>query len=172
MGAMTVAYPTSGMTSPPLEPATLAPAIVACSACGTRAVASREPFCAHCGSRVSVAVRGGVASIAATRSLQFALLAVLTNILVGGASFGVVYLLSDAARLTEAALGLESLRFLLVGVVIVLAIRYGVRGLTQTRDGALRRRAWAIAGLVVAGFYGLLISGSFAATLLLTLPIL
>jgi hypothetical protein len=171
MGDMTVAYPTTGIASPPLEPATFAPAAVACSACGTPAVTSREPFCAHCGSRVTVAVRGGVASIAATRSLQFALLAVLTNILVGGASFGVVYLLSDAARLSEAALGLESLRVLLVGVVLALAIRSGIRGLKQTRDGALKRRGWAIAGLVVSGFYALLISGSFAATVLLTLPI-
>lgn len=167
---MTVAYPTAGMTSPPLERTPVAPAIVACSACGARAVASAAPFCANCGSRVSVAVRGGVASIAATRSLQFALLAVATNILVGGAAFGVVYLLSDAARLTEAALGLEALRFLLVGVVLALAVRFGLRGLRQTRDGALRRRGWAIAGLVLAGLYGLLIVGSFAATVLLALP--
>jgi hypothetical protein len=171
MGDMTVAYPTAGMTSPPLEPASLTTS-VACSACGTRAVTPTEPFCAHCGTRVTSSVRGGVASVAATRSLQFALLAVFTNILVGGASFGVVYLLQDAARLTEAALGLEAMRFLIVGTVVFLAIRSGIRGLKQTRDGVLKRRAWAIAGIVIAGLYGLLVSGSFAATAALYLFVL
>ncbi|WP_395639248.1 hypothetical protein [Pseudolysinimonas sp.] len=168
---MTVAFPTTGMTSPPLDPAPRS-ATGACSACGTRAANPLEPFCAHCGTRVAVSVRGRTASIAATRSLQFALLAVLTNILVGGTSFGVVYLLSDAARLTEAALGLEALRLVLVGVLLALAIRFGIRGLRQTRDGALTRRPWAIAGLVVSGFYALLVTGSFAATAALYLVIL
>ena len=168
---MTVAFPTTGMSSPPLDPASRS-ASIACSACGTAAVNPREPFCAHCGTRVASVVRGGVASVAATRSLQFALLAVLTNILVGGASFGVVYLLSDAARLTEAALGLEAMRLLIVGTVIVLAIRSGIRGLKQTRDGALKRRPWAVAGIVISGFYALLVSGSFGATAALYLVVL
>lgn len=172
MGDMTVAFPTTGMSRPPLEPASHSAAIVACSACGTRAENALEPFCAHCGSRVTSTVRGGVASIAATRSLQFALLAVFTNILVGGVSFGVVYLLSDAARLTDAALGLEAMRLILVGTVLFLAIRSGVRGLRQTRDGVLKRRAWAIAGIVISGFYALLVAGSFAATAALYLFVL
>jgi hypothetical protein len=130
------------------------------------------PFCAHCGSRVSLSVKSGIASIAATRSVQFAALAVLTNILVGGASFGVVYLLQDAARLTEAAVGLEAVRFIIVGTLLAIAIRYGIRGLKQTRDGVLRRRAWAIVGLVIAGLYSLLILGSFAATAVLYLFVL
>jgi DNA-directed RNA polymerase subunit RPC12/RpoP len=167
MGDMTVAYPTTGIAVPQRE----APALV-CSSCGTHADAPREPFCAHCGSRISVSVRGGIASIAATRSLQFAVLAVVTNILVGGASFGVVYLLSDAARLTEAALGLEAVRFLVVGALLAVAIRYGIRGLKHTRDGALRRRPWAILGLAISGFYALLIGGSFAATAVLYLFVL
>jgi len=171
MGDMTVAFPTAGMSSPPLEPAPH-PSVVACSACGTRAVDSREPFCAHCGSRVTSSVRGGVASVAATRSLQFALLAVLTNILVGGVSFGVVYLLADAARLPEAALGLEAMRFVVVGTVLFLAIRSGIRGIRQTRDGLLKRRAWAVAGIVISGFYALLVGGSFAATAALYLFVL
>lgn len=169
---MTVAVPTTGMSSPPPEPAPHPSPIVACPACGTRAVNTREPFCAHCGSRVTSAVRGGVASVAATRSLQYALLAVLANILVGGVSFGVVYLLSDAARLTEAALGLEAMRAVVVGTVLFLAIRSGVRGLRQTRDGVLTRRAWAIAGIVISGFYGLLVAGSLAATAALYLLVL
>lgn len=154
---MTVAYPTTGIAAPHFE------SPLTCSNCDTRAD-TREPFCAHCGSRVSIPVRGGIASLAATRSLQFAALAVITNIVVGGASFGVVYLLSDAARLTEAALGLEALRFVLVGTILVVAIRYGIRGLRQTRDGALRRRPWAIVGLALSGFYALLVGGSLAAT--------
>ena len=171
MGDMTVAYPTTGLGNPQLEiPRVESP--LACTSCGTPAGSLREPFCAHCGSRVSIPVRAGVASIAATRSLQFAALAVITNILVGGATFGVVYLLQDAARLTEAAVGLEALRFLLVGVILALAIRSGVRGLKQTRDGMLRRRAWAIVGLVVAGFYALLVTGSFLATTALYLFVL
>lgn len=163
---MTVAIPTSGIALPPLESG------LACSACGTRAGSSREPFCAHCGSRVAVAVRSGVASIAATRSLQFALLAVAANILVGGASFGVVYLLSDAARLTEAALGLEALRLVIIGALVAVAIRFGVAGIRQTRDGMLRRRGWAIAGIVVAGVYGLLVALSFTATAVISLALL
>jgi ribosomal protein L37E len=171
MGDMTVAYPTTGLGTPQLEiPRVESP--LACTSCGTRAGSLREPFCAHCGSRVSIPVRAGIASIAATRSLQFAALAVITNILVGGAAFGVVYLLQDAARLTEAAVGLEALRFLLVGVILAIAIRSGVRGLKQTRDGMLRRRAWAILGLVVAGFYALLVTGSFVATTALYLFVL
>lgn len=166
MGDMTVAIPTTGVAFPPIEPE------IACSRCGTRAESRREPFCAHCGSRVAVTVRRGVASIAATRSLQFALLAVLANILVGGAALGVVYLLSDSSRLAEGALGLEALRLVIIGTLLVIAIRYGIQGLRQTRDGMLRRRPWAIIGIVVAGFYGLLVVGSFAATAYLTLAVL
>lgn len=109
-------------------------------------------------------VRDGIASLAATRALQFAVAGVVANILIGGTSFGVVYLLSDAARLTQGALGLEALRFVVVGTVLAIAIRYGVHGLAQTRDGGLRRRAWAIIAIVVASFLGLLITGSLAAT--------
>jgi|GEM_PF-1160726 hypothetical protein len=168
---MTVAYPATGIAAPQLE-TPLVESPLTCSACGTRAGAPREPFCAHCGSRVSIAVRGGVASLAATRALQYAVLGVLANILVGGASFGVVYLLSDAARLTEAALGLELLRFVIVGTLLALAIRSGIRGLRQTRDGMLRRRGWAIAGIVVAGVWALLVTGSLTATALLYLVVL
>ena len=88
----------------------------------------------------------------------------LTNILVGGMSFGVVYLVADAARLTEAAVGLEGMRLLLVGALVVLAIRRGVQGLRETRDGVLRRRGWAVAAIVISSIWGLLVTLSFAAT--------
>lgn len=164
MGAMTVAYPPAGIRVPQLD------AALTCSSCGTRA-ATREPFCAHCGSRVAVPVEAGMASVAATRSLQLALLVVVANVLVGGATFGVVFLVSDAARLNEAALGLEVLRFLVVGSLVTLAIRAGIRGVRETRDGRLRRRGWAIAGICVASFFGLLVTLSLAATAVLTLLI-
>lgn len=161
---MTVAYPTTGIASPPLESTS-----PACSTCGTRAVAPHEPFCAHCGSRVAVPARSGIASVAATRSLQLAAVAVIANILVGGTSFGAVYLLSDAARLTQAALGLEGLRVVIVGTLLALAIRSGIRGLRETNDGMLRRRAWALIAIVVSSGYGLLILASFSLTAWFTL---
>jgi hypothetical protein len=140
-------------------------ATVQCTSCGTSAV-PYEPFCAHCGTRVAVGARGTPpADVAATRSLQLALLAILATVLMGGLGVGVIYLVSDAARLTEAAIGLELSRFLVVGALAVLAIRSGVRGIRRTADGVLRRRGWAIAGIVLAGFFGLLVTGSFAAVL-------
>lgn len=164
MGDMTVAYPTAGIASPQL-PATSP----ACSTCGTLAVTPGEPFCARCGSRVALPAKRGYASIAATRALRLTAVAVLANVLVGGTSFGVVYLLSDAARLTQAALGLEALRLIIVGTLLALAIVAGIRGLRETRDGMLRRRAWAIIAIVVSSGYALLIATSFAATVWLAL---
>lgn len=167
---MTVASPTTGTPAHLPHDADVLLSVSACPRC--RSVSSAgEPFCAHCGSRLAVATRTGLASVAATRSLQFALLAIAVNILVGGASFGVVYLLSDSARISEAALGLEAMRFVIIGALVAVAIVQGVRGLRQTRDGMLRRRPWAIAGITVAGFYGLLTLGSFAATALLFLAL-
>ena len=160
MGDMTVA-PTAGVVVPQFDAVTRVR--ISCLTCGTIAH-EREPYCAHCGARVVLAARQGPASVAATRSLQFALLVVLTNILVGGMSFGVVYLVADAANLTEAALGLEGMRLLLVGSLVALAIRSGIRGLRETRDGTLRRRGWAVTGIVVSAIWGVLVTLSFAVT--------
>ena len=165
MGAMTVAPPT-GVILPPFEPALRIG--IRCASCGVLAD-SHEPFCAHCGTRVALtpARAKAPASLAATRSLQFATLVVAVNIVLGGLAFGVVYLVADAARLTEAALGLEVMRFLVVAVLAIVAIRYGVLGLRQTRDGLLRRRGWAVLGIVVASGFGLLVTLSLAATALM-----
>jgi hypothetical protein len=162
MGDMTVA-PTAGVYIPPS-----ARIGVRCASCGTTADA-HEPFCAHCGARVAVIVSRDKrpADLAATRSLQFAVLAVFVNIVLGGLAFGVVYLVADAVRLNEAALGLEIMRFLVVGSLVALAIRSGVIGIRQTRDGRLRRRAWAVAGIIVAAGFGLLVALSLTATALL-----
>ena len=167
MGGMTVA-PTTGVFIPPFD---AAPRIgIRCTSCGTTADA-HEPFCAHCGARVAVIASRSrdkrPADLAATRSLQFATIVVVVNIVLGGLAFGVVYLVADAARLTEAALGLEIMRFLVVGSLVALAIRYGVIGIRQTRDGQLRRRAWAVAGIIVAAGFGLLVALSLTVTALL-----
>ncbi len=160
---MTVA-PTAGIAPRPLVDA-YPIAWTTCYSCGTGADA-RHPFCSHCGSRVAVLSRPGKrpASLHATRALQLGLLVVVANILLGGVSFGVVYLVADAARLTEAALGLEAMRWLAVAALATLAIRSGVRGIRDTADGALGRRAWAVVGIVVAGLWALMVSASLAAT--------
>jgi len=162
MGDMTVA-PTAGVYIPPV-----ARIGIRCTSCGTTADA-HEPFCAHCGARVAVIATPGKrpADVASTRSLQLAVLAVVVNIVLGGLAFGVVYLVTDAARLTEAALALEVMRFLVVGSLVALAIRSGVIGIRRTRDGRLRRRAWAVAGIIVAAGFGLLVAFSLTATALL-----
>src|SRR5690606_1228260 len=95
----------------------------------------------------------------------------VANVLVGGATFGVVYLVADAARLPEAALGLEALRFAIVGALVVLAVRAGVHGLRETAGGRLARRGRAIAGIVVASFFGLLVTLSLVATAVLALAL-
>ena len=162
MGVMTVA-PTAGVIIPPFD---ATPRIgIRCMSCGVSSD-GREPFCAHCGTRVALVPARGKrpADLAATRSLQYAVLAVLVNIVMGGLAFGVIYLVTDAARLNEAAVGLEIMRFLVVATLVTLAIRSGVRGLRETSDGMLRRRSWAVAGIIVAAGFGLLVALSLAAT--------
>lgn len=140
---------------------------IACGRCG-RASAIEEPFCAHCGARVVILAPGRrPADVAATRSLQFAALVVLANSLVGGATFAVVFLVSDAARLSEAALFLQGVTLLVVGVLGGTAVRFGIRGLRNTADGRLRRRGWAIAGIAIAVALVLIVAASFTAVLVL-----
>jgi hypothetical protein len=176
MGVMTVASPTTGVPLVPLAhapriefpPAESARLRVTCQTC-LSAADSSEPFCAHCGSRVVLATSAGrPADVAATRSLQFGLLVVVANLLIGGGAFGVVLLVSDAARFTDAALALEVLKFLVVGSLAVVAIRYGVRGVRATADGRLARRRWAIAGIGIGGLFGTLVTLSLIATVLMT----
>ena len=93
----------------------------------------------------------------------------LANLLVGGVAFGIVYLISDAAHFTQAALGLELLKFLIVETLAVLAVRAGIRGIRETADSRVGRRSWAVLGIVVGALFGLLVALSFGATLVLTL---
>lgn len=166
MGVMTVAAPTTrvafGSTVERVRRG------VACPRCRADS-ALDEPFCAHCGARVSIpAVGRRPADVAATRSLQFAGLVVLANAVVGALTLGVVVLVSDAARLADAALMLEGIKLLVVGVLASAGIRFGIRGIRDTADGLLRRRGWAVAGVVISSVFALLVVLSFVATLVLT----
>ncbi|RQP08732.1 MAG: hypothetical protein EAS51_13680 [Microbacteriaceae bacterium] len=142
---------------------------IACAACGASASAS-DLFCSRCGSRVVVAREGRrPADVAATRSLQLGLAVVVANAVIGTLTLGVVVLVSDAARLMEAALFLEAIKLLVVAALATASIRFGVRGLRETADGMLRRRGWAVAGLVISSCFAVLVVLSFVLTLVLAL---
>jgi hypothetical protein len=167
MGVMTVAAPSAGLTFGSTTERVRAGAT--CPRCRS-ASDPGEPFCAHCGERV-VVVRAGraPADVAATRSLQLAGVLVIANTIVGALTFGVVFLVSDAARLMEAALFLEGIKLLVVGALAVSAIRMGVQGIRDTASGGLRGRGRAIAGIIISAIFSLLVVLSFAAMLLLYL---
>jgi hypothetical protein len=168
MGVMTAAAPTArlpfGTTVERVRGGLACPACLAPSALD-------EPFCAHCGARVVIRARAGrrPADVAATRSLQFALLVVAANLIVGGLTFAAVFLVSDAARLVDAALFLEAIKLIAVGALATASIRFGIRGIRDTADGMLRRRGWAVAGLAIAACFALLVTLSFALVLVLAL---
>ncbi len=167
MGVMTVAAPSAGLTfGSTIERVRAGVSCPRCRAASDPA----EPFCAHCGERV-VLVRAGrpPADVAATRSLQLAGVLVLANSIVGSLTFAVVFLLSDAARLGEAALFLEGIKLLVVGSLAVVSIRLGVRGLRDTAAGGLRGRGRAIAGIVISSIFALLVLLSAAAVVALYL---
>ena len=167
MGVMTVAAPSTGLTfGSTIERVR---AGVSCPRC--RATSDPgEPFCAHCGERV-VVVREGrpPADVAATRSLQLAGVLVLANAIIGSLTFGVVFVVSDAARVVEAALFLEGIKLLVVGSLAGLSIRMGVRGIRDTAAGGLRGRGRAIAGIVISSIFALLVLVSSAAVAVLFL---
>lgn len=167
MGVMTVAAPSTlaafGSTVERVRRG------IACGACGASASAS-DPFCSRCGSRVVIAREGRrPADVAATRSLHLGLAVVVANAVVGTLTLGVVVLVSDAARLMEAALFLEAIKLLVVAALATASIRFGVRGLRETADGMLRRRGWAVAGLVISSCFAVLVVLSFVLTLVLAL---
>lgn len=167
MGVMTVASPTTLLPFGTTVERTRRG--LACAVCGTP-VALAEPFCAHCGARVVLTAPGRApANVAATRSLRFALLLVAANAVVGALTLGVVVLVSDAARLMEAALFLEGIKLLVVAALATASIRLGVRGIRETSDGVLRRRGWAIAGVVISSIFAVLVVLSFLLTLVLAL---
>ena len=109
------------------------------------------------------------ADVAATRSLQTAGVLVLANTIIGALTFGVVFLVSDAARVVEAALFLEGIKLLVVGSLAMVSIRLGVRGIRDTASGGLRGRGRAMAGIVISAIFALLVLVSSAAVVALYL---
>lgn len=112
---------------------------------------------------------GNPTSVASTRSLHLGALAVAANALLATASIAALFFLVDATRLTQAALLLDSVKFLVVGAIAAAAIHYGIRGLRETADGNLRRRGWAVAGIVIGSVFGALTAGSLVATAVMNL---
>jgi hypothetical protein len=141
-----------------------------CALCGAR-IAPSSAYCSHCGAAHAVATdrKGRPVDLAATRSLQLAILVIVANIVVGAFALGVVVLTSDTKNLINAALALELLHFLVVGALIAASISYGVRGIRETRNGRLGRRNWAVLSIVVSGLVGLVLAGSLTATFLMFL---
>lgn len=141
-----------------------------CALCGAR-LAMSSAYCSHCGAAHAVATdrKGRPVDLAATRSLQLAILVIVANIVVGALALGVVMLTSDTSNMVDAALGLELLHFLVVGSLVAATISYGVRGIRETRDGRLGRRNWAVLSIVVSSLVGIVLAGSLTATFLMFL---
>ena len=143
---------------------------IPCALCGAR-LAPSSAYCSHCGAAHAVATdrKGRPVDLAATRSLQLAILVIVANIVVGALALGVVMVSSDTKNLITAALGLELLHFLVVGGLVAATISYGVRGIRETRGGRLGRRNWAVLSIVVSSLVGLVLAGSLTTTFLMFL---
>jgi len=105
-------------------------------------------------------------SLASTRSLQLGGLVIAVDVLLAAVSVGALYFLLVP---TEFAVLLDGVKFVVVGALAALAVRSGIRGLRETAGGQLTRRRWAILGIVIGGFFGLLVASSFVATTIMTL---
>ena len=142
---------------------------LSCAHCGAR-VALSNAYCSRCGAANAVSVdrKGRPVDLAATRSLQLAILVIVANIIVGALALGVL-VTSGAQNLAIAGLGLELLHFLVVGGLVAATISYGVRGIRETRGGQLGRRNWAVLSIVVSSLVGLVLAGSLTATFLMFL---
>ena len=105
-------------------------------------------------------------SRASTRSLQFGALVIGVDVALAAASLAALYFLAVP---TQWAMLLDGAKFAVVGSLSIVAVRSGIRGLHETAGGALTRRRWAVAGIVIGGFFGLLVASSFVATVVLTL---
>jgi len=103
-------------------------------------------------------------SRASTRSLQFAGLVITVDVVLAAASVAALYFLADPAHLGTVAVFFDGTKFAVVGTLAVVAVRWGIVGLRETASGQLTRRRWAIAGIVIAGFFGVLVASSFVAT--------
>ena len=108
-------------------------------------------------------------SVASTRSLRLGALAVVANALLAAGSIGILLTLAEPFSQLQAAVLLDALKFVVVGLIAFAAIRAGIRGLKETADGTVRRRGWAIAGIVVAAVFAMLTAGSLIATATISL---
>jgi hypothetical protein len=138
-----------------------APLHASCARCGT-GVAATNRFCSTCGTSLTTAV-GAPVDTTARRTVQFGILMIAANIVVGAATFGVVYTVSDAPRFVTAALLLEALHMLVVGALALQTIRLGARAVQLSRDGRTRQSPWPVVCIVVAGLVLLSLLASFAA---------
>jgi hypothetical protein len=165
MGDMSVA-PHAGT----VFPLTVVDTRSSCALCGAR-IAQSSAYCSHCGAAHAVVTdrKGRPVDLAATRSLQLAILVIVTNIVVGALALGVVMVSSDTKNLVTAAVQLELLHFLVVGGLVAATISYGVRGIRETRDGRLGRRNWAVLSIVVSSLVGIVLAISLTATFLMFL---
>ena len=143
---------------------------LSCAHCGAR-VALSNAYCSRCGAENSVHVdrSGRPVDLAATRSLQLAVLVIVANIVIGALALGIVMVSNDSTHLVTAALGLEILHFVVVGGLVAATIRVGVRGIRETRGGRLGRRNWAVVSVVIASLVGVVLVGSLTATFLMYL---
>ena len=164
MGDMTVAP----LAVAPVSAAPLANSrITRCALCGTGSDA-QSSFCSHCGAQLIPDAKAP-AAVAATRSLQYAILVLVANIVVGGLALGVIFVTSDTSHLATAALQLEVLQFLVVGALVALTLRTGIRALRMTRGGRVGRRSWAVVSVAISSLVGLALVVSLVSTLVMVL---
>lgn len=142
---------------------------LSCAHCGAR-VALSNAYCSTCGSANAAPVdrKDRPVDLAATRSLQLAILVIVSNIVVGALALGTL-VTSGAQNLAATGLGLELLHFVVVGGLVAATIRTGVRGIRETANGRLGRRNWAVLSIVVSSLVGIVLLGSLTATFLMYL---
>jgi hypothetical protein len=132
-----------------------------CARCGWGAAADSR-FCSACGTALAADRVLAPLDVATRRTIQFGVLTILANIVVGAAAFGVVYLVADASRLLVAAVVLEALEVVVVGALAAQTLRFGIRGVRLTRDRRTRMSPWGVVGIVLAAVVLLTLLLSFA----------
>jgi hypothetical protein len=142
-----------------------------CARCGSGAAANSR-FCSACGTALAADRVVAPLDMATRRTVRFGALTILANIVVGAAAFGVVYAVSDAARLLVAAMVLEALHVIIVGALAAQTLRFGILAVRLTRDGRTRMSAWSVLGIVVASIVLFSLVVSFATVVAMYLGLL
>jgi hypothetical protein len=120
-----------------------------CVRCGMGAAANSR-FCSACGTALVAEKSTPPLDLATRRTVQFGILMIVANIVVGAATFGVVYLVSGSPRYITAALLLEALQLLVVGALALQTLRFGIRAVQLGRDGRTKRSVLPVFGIVIA----------------------